>query len=98
MTDPVAERIRKVGGSTLKSIGHVSRTQRLLDNDEDYVHPPDMLAELRDDNKILAAQPAPGQSSGWCYGTLSCRSSKNINLRARPLLELSRSGRRASRP
>ena len=55
MTDPVAERIRKVGGSTLKSIGHISRTQRLLDNDADYVEPLDMLAELRDDNKTLAA-------------------------------------------
>src|SRR6185312_12823223 len=56
MTDPVAERIRKVGGSTLKSIGHISRTQRLLDNDADYVEPLDMLAELRDDNKTLAAR------------------------------------------
>jgi starvation-inducible DNA-binding protein len=55
MTDPVAERIRKVGGSTLKSIGHISRTQRLLDNDADYVEPLGMLAELRDDNKTLAA-------------------------------------------
>jgi len=56
MTDPVAERIRKVGGSTLKSIGHISRTQRLLDNDADYVEPLDMLAELRDDNETLAAR------------------------------------------
>ena len=56
MTDPVAERIRKVGGSTLKSIGHISRTQRLLDNDADYVEPLGMLAELRDDNKTLAAR------------------------------------------
>jgi starvation-inducible DNA-binding protein len=56
MTDPVAERIRKVGGSTLKSIGHISRTQRLLDNDADYVEPLDMLAELRDDNKTVAAR------------------------------------------
>jgi starvation-inducible DNA-binding protein len=56
MTDPIAERIRKVGGSTLKSIGHVSRTQRLLDNDADYVEPLDMLAELREDNKTLAAR------------------------------------------
>jgi starvation-inducible DNA-binding protein len=56
MTDPIAERIRKVGGSTLKSIGHVSRTQRLLDNDAEYVQPLDMLAELREDNKLLAAR------------------------------------------
>jgi starvation-inducible DNA-binding protein len=55
MTDPIAERIRKVGGSTLKSIGHISRTQRVLDNDADYVQPLDMLAELREDNKTLVA-------------------------------------------
>ena len=56
MTDPIAERIRKVGGSTLKSIGHIARTQRVLDNDADYVQPLDMLAELRDDSKSLAAR------------------------------------------
>jgi starvation-inducible DNA-binding protein len=56
MTDPIAERIRKVGGSTLRSIGHIARTQRVLDNDADYVEPLDMLAELREDNKTLAAR------------------------------------------
>ena len=55
MTDPIAERIRKVGGATLRSIGHIARTQRVLDNDAEYVQPHDMLAELRDDNKALAA-------------------------------------------
>ncbi len=55
MTDPIAERIRKVGGTTLRSIGHIARTQRILDNDADYVQPLDMLAELRDDNRTLAA-------------------------------------------
>src|SRR5450631_956384 len=54
MTDPIAERIRKVGGNTLRSIGHIARTQRVLDNDADYVQPLDMLAELRDDNMTLA--------------------------------------------
>ena len=54
MVDPIAERIRKVGGTTLRSIGHISRTQRVLDNDAEYVEPMDMLAELRDDNKTLA--------------------------------------------
>ena len=53
MTDPIAERIRKVGGSTLRSIGHIARSQRVLDNDADYVEPSDMLAELRDDNQAL---------------------------------------------
>ena len=56
MTDPIAERIRKIGGPTLKSIGHISRTQRVADNDADYVEPLDMLAELADDNKTLAAR------------------------------------------
>lgn len=53
MTDPLAERVRKLGGGTLRSIGHISRTQRLLDNDAEYVTPLDMLAELRDDNDQL---------------------------------------------
>ncbi len=56
MTDPIAERIRKVGGTTLKSIGHIARTQRVLDNDAEYVEPLDMLAELREDNMELAAR------------------------------------------
>ena len=56
MTDPLAERVRKVGGTTLRSIGHIARTQRVLDNDADYVDPMDMLAELADDNKNLAAR------------------------------------------
>ena len=56
MTDPIAERVRKVGGSTLRSIGHIARIQRVLDNDADYVEPLDMLAELREDNLGLAAR------------------------------------------
>jgi starvation-inducible DNA-binding protein len=56
MTDPIAERIRKVGALTLRSIGHIARTQRVFDNDADYVSPSDMLAELREDNKTLAAR------------------------------------------
>jgi starvation-inducible DNA-binding protein len=56
MTDPIAERIRKIGGLTIRSIGHISRTQRVLDNDADYVEPLDMIAELADDNKTLATR------------------------------------------
>jgi starvation-inducible DNA-binding protein len=56
MTDPIAERIRKIGGGTLKSIGHISRLQRVFDNDADYVDPSDMIAELAEDNKTLAAR------------------------------------------
>jgi starvation-inducible DNA-binding protein len=55
VTDTVAERVRKLGGTTLRSVAHIARLQRVLDNDADYVSPLDMLAELRDDNKALAA-------------------------------------------
>jgi starvation-inducible DNA-binding protein len=55
-TDAVAERARKLGGTTLRSIGHVGKLQRILDNDADFVTPLDMLAELRDDNLDLAAR------------------------------------------
>jgi starvation-inducible DNA-binding protein len=55
-TDAMAERARKLGGTTLRSIGHVARLQRVLDNDADFVTPLDMLAELRDDNLDLAAR------------------------------------------
>jgi starvation-inducible DNA-binding protein len=54
-TDALAERVRKIGGTTLRSIGHIGRLQRVLDNDADFVTPQDMLAELRDDNRQLAA-------------------------------------------
>jgi len=53
--DAIAERVRKVGGTTLRSVGHIAKLQRVIDNDADYVTPLDMLAELRDDNKQLAA-------------------------------------------
>jgi starvation-inducible DNA-binding protein len=53
ITDDVAERVRKVGGTTIRSIGHISRLQRISDNDADYVEPLDMLAELREDNQSL---------------------------------------------
>ena len=55
MTDDIAERVRKIGGTTLRSIGHVARLQRIKDNDADYVTPLDMLAELRSDNEQLVA-------------------------------------------
>jgi starvation-inducible DNA-binding protein len=52
-TDAMAERVRKIGGTTLRSIGQIGRLQRLIDNEADYVTPTDMLAELREDNKQL---------------------------------------------
>jgi starvation-inducible DNA-binding protein len=54
MTDPIAERTRKIGARAIHSIGHIAKLQRVLDNDADYVDPQDMLAELRDDNADLA--------------------------------------------
>jgi starvation-inducible DNA-binding protein len=56
MTDPIAERVRKLGGTTLRSIGQISRLQRVKDNDADYVDPEGMLAELAEDNKNLVAR------------------------------------------
>jgi starvation-inducible DNA-binding protein len=52
-TDAIAERVRKIGGTTLRSIGHIGRLQRLRDNDAEFLLPTDMLAELRDDNRQL---------------------------------------------
>jgi starvation-inducible DNA-binding protein len=53
MTDDIAERVRKIGGTTLRSIGHIARIKRIADNDTDYVTPEDMLSELWEDNKSL---------------------------------------------
>ena len=53
MTDDIAERIRKIGGTTLRSIGHIARVKRIADNDADYVTPKDMLSELWEDNKAI---------------------------------------------
>jgi starvation-inducible DNA-binding protein len=55
-TDPIAERVRKIGGTTLRSIGQIAARKRLLDNDAEFVTPLDMLAELREDNKQLTAE------------------------------------------
>jgi starvation-inducible DNA-binding protein len=53
MTDDIAERVRKIGGTTLRSVGHIARLQRITDNNAEFVSPQDMLAELREDNKDL---------------------------------------------
>jgi starvation-inducible DNA-binding protein len=66
MTDRIAERVRKVGATTLRSIGHIVRLQRMLDNDADYVTPLDMLAELREDNRQLAQRLR--EAHGVCDG------------------------------
>ena len=63
MTDPIAERVRKIGGLTVKSIGHISRLQRVLDNDAEYVDAPDMIAELAEDNETLTRRLAKRTTS-----------------------------------
>src|SRR6202022_97895 len=55
MTDELAERVRKIGGTTLRSIGHISKLQRIADNDAEFVAPADMLRELMEDNKTFTA-------------------------------------------
>ncbi|WP_424138036.1 Dps family protein [Roseomonas chloroacetimidivorans] len=56
MVDPAAERARKLGGTAIRSVGHVARLQRVLDNDAEFVGPQDMLAELREDNGALVGR------------------------------------------
>ena len=67
MTDQIAERVRKLGGSTLRSVGDIARHQRLEDNDAPYVTPLDMLAELRDDNQrwLLSCSGVVGLGSAF---------------------------------
>jgi len=64
-TDVIAERVRKIGGTTLRSVGHIARLQRVSDNDADYVTPLDMLAELREDNLRLAARLRETHEQRW---------------------------------
>ncbi|HEX7979617.1 MAG TPA: DNA starvation/stationary phase protection protein [Gemmatimonadaceae bacterium] len=56
MTDAVAERVRKIGGLTIHSVGEIARLQHILDNDAEFVSPLDMLKALKDDNKTLLAE------------------------------------------
>jgi len=74
MTDTIAERARKIGGATLRSVGQIARESRILDNDADYVDPKDMLSELREDNQHLVA--AMRQVHGVCdeYGDVATAS------------------------
>jgi DNA-binding ferritin-like protein len=74
-TDDIAERARKIGGTTIRSIGHIARLQRVADNDADYVTPQDMLAELRDDNKELpcaCARPTTCATSTATWRRRAC--------------------------
>lgn len=72
--DPIAERARKLGGGAIRSIGHVARLQRVLDNDADYVTPLDMLAELREDNAQLAGRMRQLHATCEVHGDLATAS------------------------
>ena len=96
-TDPIAERVRKIGGTTLRSIGQIAAQKRLLDNDAVYVTPLDMLAELRDDNKQLVNEMR--RTHGVCedYGDVATTSLLEVWIdeaerRTWFLFEASRSG------
>ena len=100
--DSIAERVRKLGGTTLRSIAHIARLKRVLDNDAEYVTPLDMLAELRDDNKDLAAHMR--EAHGLCdeYGDVPTASLLEVWIdeaerRVWFLFEASRAGESASR-
>ena len=73
-TDDIAERVRKLGGTTIRSIGHIARLQRVLDNDADYVTASDMLSELRDDNIQLTANLRETHSLCDEYGDVATAS------------------------
>ena len=74
MTDPIAERARKLGGTTLRSISHIAREQRLSDNDADYVTTDDMLSELRQDNQRLGAIMREVHDTCDSYGDIATTS------------------------
>src|SRR6516164_8438653 len=74
MTDPIAERARKIGGTTLRSIGDIARLKRIADNDADYVTPQDMLAELRDDNLRLTSAMREVHNTCDTYGDVATAS------------------------
>jgi starvation-inducible DNA-binding protein len=101
-TDPIAERVRKLGGTTLRSIGHIGRLQRVSDNDAEYVTPLDMLAELREDNARLADRMR--ETHGVCddHGDVATASLLEVWIdeaerRAWFLFEASRPGETAGR-
>jgi starvation-inducible DNA-binding protein len=102
IADTIAERVRKVGATTLHSIAHIARLKRVLDNDADYVTPLDMLAELRGDNKDLAAHMR--EAHGLCdeYGDVATASLLEVWIdeaerRVWFLFEASRQGESAGR-
>jgi starvation-inducible DNA-binding protein len=77
MTDDVAERVRKIGGTTIRSIGQISRLQRIADNDAEYFTPVDMLSELREDERAWCEACAPYTS----YATMRAMLQQGVSLR-----------------
>jgi starvation-inducible DNA-binding protein len=73
-TDAIAERVRKIGGTTLHSIGHIARLQRVADNDNEFVAAEDMLAELCEDNRQLAVNLRSAHSLCDEYGDVASAS------------------------
>lgn len=101
MTDPIAERARKIGGTTLRSIGDIARRQRIKDNDADYVEPQDMMAELAEDNRQLAAEMRALHGTCDDYGDVATASLLETWIdegerRAWFLFEITRAGRNTS--
>ncbi len=74
MTDLLAERCRKLGGTTLRSIGHISRTQRIVDNDAEFVTPMEMLSELCVDNQFLVASLRKVHATCQAYNDIASTS------------------------
>ncbi|MBW6396901.1 DNA starvation/stationary phase protection protein [Roseomonas sp. HJA6] len=96
-TDRITERARKIGGTTLRSIGHAVRIARIADNDAEYVAPLDMLAELRDDNRQLAVYRAETHALSDRHGDVATASLPEARIdeaegRAWFLFEASRRG------
>ena len=101
MTDPMAERARKLGGLTLHSIGEIGRLQRIKDNDADYVEPQDMISELAEDNRRLAAEMRALHGTCDDYGDVATASLLENWIdegerRAWFLFEITRAGRNTS--
>jgi starvation-inducible DNA-binding protein len=102
MTDPIAERVRKIGGSTIKSIGHIARLQRVTENNADHVEPRAMLVELLEDNKFLASRLREVHKVCEGYGDVASASLIEVWIdeterRAWFLLETSRGGDSSTR-
>jgi len=74
MTDDMAERVRKIGGTTVRSIGHINRLKRIADNDADMVTPQDMLAELMEDNKKLTVEMREAHTTAADHGDVATTS------------------------